>query len=341
MKRYKILILLLLAGLVSCYKEVPFKGLEHEPKLFFQCLPGAQDTTVLWLRSTFPINSELDITEVRNPKFILKVNGEAVELEQNNGLSSAFPADAFFSTTPLKPGDKLEIYAEAEGFEPVSSDTVIPEQFADLKFEAKLVPCPNPDYYTAHLGRGASQGMSKEVTELSVTFQDTPDVHDCYMAEVTEYAYYEHNSGTRLYNVGSVAYILPQEKTDFILDPYVNTEVILAEHSSPWNTINDYFYRGSRLAYIVDDSSFDGEKHTMKILVNRQLSSAYELKYRLKLYRLTEEYYKYVKAWKIAENADFAELPSSTPFMAYDNIKGGNGIFAAAQVFDSGITLPL
>lgn len=79
----------------------------------------------------------------------------------------------------------------------------------------------------------------------------------------------------------------------------------------------------------------------MKIQVNRQMSSAHELRYRFKLYRLTEEYYKYVKAWKIAENADFAELPSSTPFMAYDNIKGGNGIFAAAQVFDSGITLPL
>lgn len=340
MKIYKILLFVFLAGLTSCYKDVPFKGLDKEPKLFFQCLPGVQDTTVLWLRSTFPVNNGLEITEVRNPKFMLKVNGETVELEQNDGISSAFPSDAFFSTVPLKPGDRLEVYAEADGFDPISSSTVIPEMFSDLACEAKVVPCPNPDYYTAHLGRGASQGISKEVTEFSVTFQDSPDVHDCYMAEVIEYAYYANQEGNNLYNVGSVAYILPKDKTGFLLQPYVKTEVILAEHSSPWNTVNDFFFRSSRLACIVDDSSFDGEMHTMKIQVNRMMSSAHELKYRLKLYRLTEEYFKYVKAWKIAENVDYAELPSSTPFMAYDNIDGGSGIFAGAQVFDSGIVQP-
>lgn len=340
MKIYKILLFVFLAGLTSCYKDVPFKGLDKEPKLFFQCLPGVQDTTVLWLRSTFPVNNGLEITEVRNPKFMLKVNGETVELEQNDGISSAFPSDAFFSTVPLKPGDRLEVYAEADGFDPISSSTVIPEMFSDLACEAKVVPCPNPDYYTAHLGRGASQGISKEVTEFSVTFQDSPDVHDCYMAEVTEYAYYANQEGNNLYNVGSVAYILPKDKTGFLLQPYVKTEAILAEHSSPWNTVNDFFFRSSRLACIVDDSSFDGEMHTMKIQVNRMMSSTHELKYRLKLYRLTEEYFKYVKAWKIAENVDYAELPSSTPFMAYDNIDGGSGIFAGAQVFDSGIVQP-
>ena len=330
---------MILAGLTSCYKDVPFKGLEQEPKLFFQCLPGVQDTTVLWMRSTFPVNSGLEITEVRNPRFILKVNGEVVELEQNNGLSSTFPSDAFFTTISLMPGDRLDVYGEADGFDPISSSTRIPEHFSELGFEAKKVPCPNPDYYTAHLGRGASQGMSEEVTEFRVTFQDTPDVHDCYMAEITEYAYYSNHAGSELYNVGSVAYILPKERTDFILQPYARTGFLLAEHSSPWNTVNDFF-RTARLTCIVDDSAFDGEIHTMKILVNRMMSSAHELKYRLKLYRLTEEYFKYVKAWKIAENADFAELPSSTPFMAYDNINGGSGIFAGAQVFDSGIVQP-
>lgn len=331
---------MILAGLTSCYKDVPFKGLEQEPKLFFQCLPGVQDTTVLWLRSTFPVNNGLEITEVRNPKFMLKVNGEPVGLEQNNGLSSAFPSDAFFTTVPLRPGDRLEVYGEADGFDPISSSTVIPEKFSDLTCEAKVVPSPNPDYYTAHLGRGASQGISKEVTEFTVTFQDTPDVHDCYMAEVTEYAYYNQTGGNKLYNVGSVAYVLPKERTDFILQPYAKTEFLLVEHSSPWNTVNDFFFRTSRLTCVTDDSSFDGKMHTMKIQVNRMMSSAHELKYRLRLYRLTEGYFKYVKAWKIAENADFAELPSSTPFMAYDNVDGGSGIFAGAQIFDSGVVQP-
>lgn len=331
---------MILAGLTSCYKDVPFKGLEQEPKLFFQCLPGVQDTTVLWLRSTFPVNNGLEITEVRNPKFMLKVNGEPVGLEQNNGLSSAFPSDAFFTTVPLRPGDRLEVYGEADGFDLISSSTVIPEKFSDLTYEAKVVPSPNPDYYTAHLGRGASQGISKEVTEFTVTFQDTPDVHDCYMAEVTEYAYYNQTGGNKLYNVGSVAYVLPKERTDFILQPYAKTEFLLVEHSSPWNTVNDFFFRTSRLTCVTDDSSFEGKMHTMKIQVNRMMSSAHELKYRLRLYRLTEDYFKYVKAWKIAENADFAELPSSTPFMAYDNVDGGSGIFAGAQVFDSGIVQP-
>ena len=78
----------------------------------------------------------------------------------------------------------------------------------------------------------------------------------------------------------------------------------------------------------------------MDILVNNgTFSTDNETKYRLRLYHVCEEYYKYAKAWY--EDEEYvSELPSSTPFMAYDNIDGGSGIFAGAVVYDTGLITP-
>ena len=95
--------------------------METDPLLFFQCLPGAQDTTVFWLRATIPVNQELKVKEIVNPRMTFKVNGKAVELQPNDGQSSTFPSEAYFAVEPLIPGDKLEFHAEAEGFEPISA----------------------------------------------------------------------------------------------------------------------------------------------------------------------------------------------------------------------------
>lgn len=340
MKTIKIIAILLTLSLISCYKEVPFKGLEHEPKLFFQCMPGVQDTTVFWLRSTFPVNHGTDMTPLTDPRMYLKVNGEDVELQQNNGISTSFPSDAFFTTKSLAPGDRLDFKAEATGFESISSSTVIPSDFKDLTVEARWIPSPDPDYYTAHLGHGASQGITSEIVEFKLTFQDEPGIRNCYMAEVIQYIYHK-TAGQLTYYSSSVSYVLPKEAVDSPLTPERNTDMLLVEHNAPWNTINDYHGNG-RLSCVFNDDGFDGEKHVMEILVNNgTFSTDNETKYRLRLYHVGEEYYKYAKAWKVAEDAEYgSELPSSTPFMAYDNIDGGSGIFAGAVVYDTGLITP-
>ena len=86
--------------------------METDPQLFFQCLPGAQDTTVFWLRTTIPVNQDLVETEIVNPEMTFKVNGKEVELQPNAGRSSTFPSDAYLAVAPLSAGDKLEFHAE-------------------------------------------------------------------------------------------------------------------------------------------------------------------------------------------------------------------------------------
>ena len=61
-----------------------------------------------------------------------KLNGKAVELQLNDGQSSTFPSEAYFAVEPLIPGDKLEFHADAEGFEPISAQTVIHQELKDL-----------------------------------------------------------------------------------------------------------------------------------------------------------------------------------------------------------------
>ena len=69
-------------------------------------------TTVFWLRVTIPVNQELKVKEIVNPRMTFKVNGKAVELQLNDGQSSTFPSEEYFPVEPLIPGDKLEFHAE-------------------------------------------------------------------------------------------------------------------------------------------------------------------------------------------------------------------------------------
>ena len=52
---------------------------------------------------------------------------------------------------------------------------------------------------------------------------------------------------------------------------------------------------------------------------------------------VNEEFYKYVLAFDTAQQAEYSGFPSSTPFMSYNNIEGGSGIFAGVSVYDSGM----
>ena len=332
MKIYNILAVCLLLVLSSCYKEMPFRGMETDPQLFFQCLPGAQDTTVFWLRTTIPVNQDLVETEIVNPEMTFKVNGKEVDLQLNAGQSSTFPSEAYFAVKPLIPGDKLEFHAEAEGFDPISAQTVIPQEIKDLTLSASIIPGPNPDYYIAALDDRSSQGIGKEVPQFKVTFQDQPDVRDCYMVEVTQQVLSSHG---HLMPFGeSVPYIVPKLERDTF--EQAQTDVPLANHHNPWQTI-DYDSGGnSTLVMFFDDKEFDGQKYTKEVMVNR-LTSGYTTKYRFRLYRVSEELYKYAKAWDTVRKAEYSGMPFSTPFMSYNNIKGGNGIFAGVALYDSGL----
>ena len=331
MKIYNILTASLLLMLSSCYKEMPFKGMETDPQLYLQCLPGAQDTTVFWLRSTIPVNQLLVDRDIFNAVMTFKVNGEEVRLHRNAGQSSSFPENAYFTTKPLSGGDKLEFYAEADGYEPISAQTIIPQELNDISLSSMLIPSPNPDYYIAAIDDRASQNIGEIIPKFNVTFQDEPGVRNYYMAEVQQLVY--SRDGKRLPYGESAVYVVPRINTD--LFEQAQTDVILANHNSPWQTIELDRTSGTRLVMFFDDKEFDGQKYTKEVMVNRH-ASGFTTKYIFRLYRVSEELYKYAKAWNTIRKAEL-ELPSSTPFMAYNNIKGGNGIFAGVTVFESGL----
>ena len=332
MKIYNILAASLLLMLSSCYKEMPFKGMETDPQLYLQCLPGAQDTTVFWLRSTIPVNQLRVDRDIFNAVMTFKVNGEEVRLHRNAGQSSSFPENAYFTTKPLSGGDKLEFYAEADGYEPISAQTIIPQELNDISLSSMLIPSPNPDYYIAAIDDRASQNIGEIIPKFNVTFQDEPGVRNYYMAEVQQLVY--SRDGKRLPYGESAVYVVPRINTD--LFEQAQTDVILANHNSPWQTIELDRTSGTRLVMFFDDKEFDGQKYTKEVMVNRH-ASGLTTKYIFRLYRVSEELYKYAKAWNTIRKAEFSELPSSTPFMAYNNIKGGNGIFAGVTVFESGL----
>ena len=132
----------------------------------------------------------------------------------------------------------------------------------------------------------------------------------------------------------SVAYVVPSIHTD--LFEQAQTNALLANHQSPWQTIDYDRGYNNNLVMLFDDKEFDGQKYTKEVMVNR-LSAGSTTKYTFRLYRVSEELYKYVKAWDTARKAEYSAFPSATPFMSYNNIEGGNGIFAGVTLYDSGL----
>ena len=276
--------------------------METDPQLYLQCLPGAQDTTVFWLRSTIPVNQLLVDRDIFNAVMTFKVNGEEVRLHRNAGQSSSFPENAYFTTKPLSGGDKLEFYAEADGYEPISAQTIIPQELNDITLSSMLIPSPNPDYYIAAIDDRSSQNIGEIIPKFNVTFQDEPGVRNYYMAEVQQLVY--SRDGKRLPYGESAVYVVPRINTD--LFEQAQTDVILANHNSPWQTIELDSTSETRLVMFFDDKEFDGQKYTKEIMVNRH-ASGYTTKYILRLYRVSEELYKYAKAWYTIRKADQTE----------------------------------
>ena len=122
-KHLIILFLLICAGcLISCEKEVDFKGKITDPLLVMNSVLTPDLVVSIHLsQSRFILGDLKPITDISGATVSLFVNGD--EKEQ-----LTYKANGIYMGTYLpKPGDKIKIEAVAEGFDPISSQTVIPQ----------------------------------------------------------------------------------------------------------------------------------------------------------------------------------------------------------------------
>ena len=131
--------------------------------------------------------------------------------------------------------------------------------------------------------------------KLKVTFQDMPNTKNYYLLELLRFNEYD----------GS------WEET--WIDPFGS--------SSYWSATNNN-------AIIFNDDVFDGDEY--EIIAERWGDPNDTSFYKVKLYNITEDYYRYDRSLDLASGAE--DNPFTEPVILHRNIENGYGIFAMGNV---------
>ncbi len=310
MKIRIISLLLVLWAFQACEKDINFKEFGQEPRLCVFGLSGASDMTVVRLFPTNVLgNSQSEGVSVEGARVSLTVNGTEVALSPADEL----PVGSYCANRPLSPGDKLEFRASVEGLEPVEARCAVPAVFPEYSVGMEKI-------------RGTWNGDdSYEIaTRLGVTveFEDDPDTDDYYGMQV-----YRCREMYSYSNVREYEYLEPVTYSYSGIYDFSLSDVPMVMHYALGTDIYSSEYAPM---LVVDDGSFVGGKGRMEFLtLYRDDSSDRRFLYKIFLYRLSPELYRFVKAGAIASTGMPILLMMAPPAYAYTNVRGGAGVFGS------------
>lgn len=260
-------------------------------------------------------DADLRVTLSQDPLAIgfedVVVEDAIITLYRNNDIAGTFEhtgsgvyiLDA--ASILAAPGDVISLTAEAEGRTTVTTSTVIPT-------EVPISACYISDTILEPISYSAYDSLGNVIIidtvvpyyEIKVSFED-PAGKDRYMFNVQYDDVF-----------GSTSACFSSDEPSFALEDY---NVIGTDESAERIT---YCYE-----VIFSDITFDGELHTITILVYAiDTTFTTDPKYLISLKHVSEEYYQYYTTSRAQDvNGD---NPFSTPVVVFSNIENGFGIFA-------------
>ena len=199
-----------------------------------------------------------------------------------------------------KAGDKISIQVSAPDFSSVSASTYIPEkvgvELGDVKLEMKSSDGYNPI----------------TIDRVEAVFHDNPSSEDYYSVKLR---------------------LLNQEKNrDLGLltdnEPLLNKKSKLDDDFG----MDDYEYFGN--AYIFNDRTINGKTYTLHLdtYSNSYYQSFYSFSYVVDLYKVTPEYYRFLKSINDAQSNSWADVGLMQVTPTYSNVKEGFGVVAGYNI---------
>ncbi|MBP6948228.1 MAG: DUF4249 family protein [Bacteroidales bacterium] len=283
---------------------------QNEPKLFLQCCPGPQDTTVIQLYRTIPIGTRYEGSPyLSDANLQVKVNGEIQRVEYADKWVGSVPTGCWFVPNGMKENDVVEIEAYLERVESIYASTLVPAEVPD--FQYKL-----------------SEGRAGVSLHAGVSFIDDYQENSWYgLAVVCERTVSQNDS-----NYVETGHLLPFDMATGTTGMAINTD---------WLDMgfNGWAFGGRRSVVRIWSSDLfeNGEVH-----LSMDLGDAFWLKlfwgkydeirrYKVRVYRFPEEFYKYVVSLnnKHDRYADYGFLRTN---ISYSNVAGGFGILSGWNV---------
>lgn len=301
----------------SCTYNFDLDDVEASPKLVLYSYPGSGDTTVVRLSRSLPVSQKGELSRggVKGADVRLAVNGEAVPLAWTDDSIPGVPAQSYYTVKTYADGDKVNITAEAEEMKAVSAFTVIPSRFPLMSVKMGL------------------KDSDSNQLQFQIRFTDNAQTEDYYALKV--------DCKQRFWDNGE--YSEKNNSIEFDLDdePLLNN---LSGLDDILMTENDFY----RNLYYWDDTKIQGKSYTIRLNTNYQAD--YEddfitpdgnehikcqVKYRISLYSLSKEFYRYLKSLNDQKNNGLGDLELAPMRPTYTNVINGIGVVGGCRMFQT------
>ncbi len=327
--------------LSSCERDIGAAHMGIPSCIVAYCMPTVGDTTDIQVTRSvamdeYTVDDTGDRTTysrptaITNARISYKVNG----VEQ----TAVHKADGLYQVAcQQKPGDRIDLTIEAEGLKTVTAHTIVPDTMKIDRVEAERVQLYNAD-----------SEMLLDYDQLRLTFTDPPQQGDCYAVRVVKTTY---TGNVSVFSHDEYAHIQqPFDKMNIMVDKITPQELQAADSIRTYiygvdeSDALELFTQGepvldSRASiddlfennflgnfYIFDDSYFNGRSYTLHLNVPSHYYDGLWWEYTVELYRLTPEYYRFVKSLNDKENNELAEYGLSQIAPTLSNIEGGVGL---------------
>lgn len=290
---------------VSCDKEVTVRNVEENGRLVVYCVPSnVRDTTFIQLLWSRALKGGVESERAAGRAEVsFRVNG----VEKETGYVGK---NLFYAVGRLKVGDEIEIMAQVPGVPAVSARTVIPANFPLKKVEGVRL---NISGYQA--------------VRFRITLQD--------------YAETENYYGVRILCKRVFLEGISMPTSDSVVRPLtlnVDNEPLMNDKlgvDDVFDLSNDFYQR----LYIYNDSQINGKTYTLSLDCFERNSvgkSANEkVYYKIALFTLSPELYKYLKSVNALNNNDLGKIGLAPVYKSYTNIINGIGIAGGCNLYET------
>lgn len=305
-----IIYLLLVVCLVSCNYELNLDEVDTKEKLVLYCFPSNSDTTIIQLSKSVPIGQKYTSnTRINNADINLTVNGKAQNIYWNEDSTTSLPAQCYYALGKWTKDDIIQLRANVEHLPAITAQTSIPDKFP-LK-EIRLEPLEG----------------SSNIMQVQVTFKDNATTNDYYGIRLVKKEI-NRMDDEELVSFHSVEFDLKEE-------PLLNNQADLDEI---FMFSNKYFQN----LYIWKDEKNQGQEYTLHLAMDYQKDfdvewsdHSYKAEYKIYLYALSPEYFKYLQALNKINSNDLGSHGFSSIPLNFSNVSGGIGVIGGYQISET------
>jgi hypothetical protein len=318
--------------LVSCEKEIEFKGKEENPKMVLNCIlnPDYEIRTIL---------SKSQFFLLKNPEYEKGIVGAKVYLWQNGKIIAEGTSESgglYGGFTPSV-GDKIKITAEHPDYPSIESEEIeIPAPVPVINIDTVDVKCYATEYsaiYTDSYTDGYQNDMM--------------DIENMYVAITYSKVKITFNDPEKIKNYYRV-YLEISDKYDGEYEPnrrvnFYSNDIVFGSSSmgvantSAYNEFNDLLFDGEK--YTLTLCFYDERSYSKNDTIYYYKNIPERREVTVRLESLCESYYNYLSSLSLY-NSNFDGGFFSEPVQIYSNIKDGMGILGAYSVSLGTIELP-